>query len=743
MRILGPTLLMAAILLVPTTAAQGFEYLPCAAASNTSQGDARVFCEPLDATHFIQFDHFLGGIAFLEEQWPDFIDVRSIGESVEGRSILFVEVTNENSPVPRDEKLQIGYSASIHANEPAGREGMLRVVEDLVRGIGPHGTELRPYLDDIIVNVWFPNPDSWATGDYFSSSGVAAAHECNRGPVPLIGGPSIGMCSGFDRENALGVDLNREFPNPGLIHKDHTPMSEPESQAVVRELRFSGNHSNLVAGVDLHGMINSANMIRSIIPNQDYDFRRMVLAVDMLRTTEDRVNNDPAFSEWSGMDALLDQAGIIVDEATAPAGCVQDPSGGFVGSGCLSASSDAHDKPMQWGARWDMIGYTDTGFTSDYLMLSPRSPTGGMGAVGTITEFAYSHVIPDNKYVAKLTDMHVAGVRQIVRTQMEMVGRLDTPVLAGTGPVGYAFTEALTVSSQNDPSPYEVGVQFDRNDPATWFDFDQVDYEVSNLNFWRDLDRFSSDDIRPVDVDSGAALNLDRFDHFVLTDTVHEHMTDRQLDEVLSWVESGGHLLVTDASLTVLADAGLVESSTALDVYLGHADVVDWDHPLMADVTWDARVTGEGPAIGIHVGGPYPNYVAAGLPEGAQIVGTTQGEASVGRIPHGDGSIDFFGAMLPQPRPVHGDNEDHRYGLADYSVSAFTYWLIMNSLGGEIAWEPLDRPFVPYYSYDPLYGDAAAGSSPGNDSQGTPGLAPVAIIAAIGAAVAVARVRRN
>lgn len=709
------SLLFALLMVTPLAAAQG---VPADAVCATNQatslvvGEERYFCEALDSLGFVQFDQFVDGLKYLDEAYPDFIELKVIGESLGGLPLYFVEVTNEQSDVPREQKLQLGYSASIHANEAAGREGMTRMIEDLVAGIGPHGAELKPLLDHQIVNVWFPNPDSWASGDYFDSDSIAGLHSPTEG-------------TGFARTNLAGVDLNREFPNPGLIHKDHTPMSEPESQAVVKELRFSGDHSNLVAGVDLHGMINSENMIRSIIPNQDYDFRRMVLAVDMLRTTEDRVNTDPAFAEWSTGASLTD----LIGETTGEDPVVGTPLGGV-----------GLEDPMEWGARWDMIGYTDTGFTSDYLMLSPRSPTGGMGAVGTITEFAYSHMVPDNKYVAKLTDMHVAGVRQIVRTQMEMVGRLDTPVLAGTGPVAY-LDDGTVVSSQADPHAYEAEQAFDIEDESTWFDFDQVDYEVSNMAFWEDLGRFSSDPIVPLPTATFTIDALDGYDHLVLTNQVLDALTEEQVIAIADWVEAGGHVLLTDASLGFLDRAGIGPGATQIGTYLGYSDVQDWDHALIEDVDWGARVTGEGPAIGMPVGGPYPQWVLESDP-GGDVVGTTQGSPSLGRLAHGEGSIDYLGGALPVPQQINGTNMDHRYGLADYSVSAFTYWIVMNSLGGHIDWQPIDSPFIPYYDFDPLYGDATPEPEDHDgEEQDTPGVAALAALALVAVAAWVARRR--
>lgn len=751
--------------------------------------ESRIFCEPLDSVGFVQFDQFLAGVQMLATQYPDYVEVIQIGTSVEGRPILFVEVTNEASATPRAEKLQLGYSASIHANEAAGREGMTRVIEDLAAGRGPYGAELKPLLDDMILNVWFPNPDNWAAGDFFSSDGILGVHD-----------PSSG--TGFARENANGFDLNRQFPNPGWILPEHEPMSQPEARAVVSELRYSGNHSNLAAGADLHGMLNSQNMVRSIIPNQDYDFRRMVLVVDQLREMQTRIDNNPSFAEWNAaaqagktFEEAIGEVPVVCAPAPDPVGeqcvdgaCVPNP---LLGEVCANGPTDVIDSPFLWGARWDQIGYTDTGFTSDYMTLSPRSPTGGMGAVGQIVEFAYSHMVPDNKYVAKLTDMHVAGVREIVRTQMEQALRLDSPVLAGTGPVGYVWAPDY-VTSTDDPNAYGWDAKnqtwtkpdFDLDSEEGRFDFRQVPYNVSNLHFWRDLGRFSNDPFTPVQPGAISRATLDTLDHLTVTDQAVDALSEQDVATIEGWVKDGGHLLLTDSAVRFFDYAGLAESAK-LCVYLGHTDLATRDHALVNGVDWNARVTGEGPAIGFAIPNEYPQWgltpgsVAA---LGGDLVGTTgtpnvglqggtarlaeaylhgdhahgpSGETAVaapnteacssdydgqveslGRVPLGQGSIDFLGAALPRPTQAY----DHRYGLADYSVSALTYWIVMNSLGGHVEYQPIDEPFVPTYDFDPLYG-AAAQPATADTGKDTPGLGLVVLLAALAAALAVARRR--
>lgn len=719
--------------------------------------ESRYFCEPMDSTFFVQFDQFLDGLEDLQAAYPDYIEVKTIGQSVRGLPIKFIEVTNEKSTVPRVERLQLGYSASIHANEPAGREGMVRVVEDIAGGKGPYGAELKPLLDRLILNVWFPNPDSWAQGDYLSGDPT---------------GPATGILDGsqsvtYVRANANGFDLNRQFPNPGWILPEHEPMSQPEVRPVVEELRYSGNHTNMVAAADLHGMLQSPNMIRSIIPNQDYDFRRMVLVVEQLRQMQERVEGNPAFAEWNALAAagasFEDAIGVVPDDCAVAPGIPNDV--------CIPRPGAPIDRPFLWGARWDQIGYTDTGFTSDYLTLSPRSPTGGMGAVGQIVEFAYSHDVPNNKYVAKLVDMHVAGVREIVRTQMEQAFRLDSPQLAGTGTVGYAWVDDM-VSSDNDPMAYGWNAatgtydkpEFNKDDPAAKFDFRQVEYSVSNLNFWRDLGRYSADPFLPVDAIGITAADLQPLAHFAITDQAVDGLGVDGAAAVKAWVEQGGHLVLTDGALRFLDMAGVTAGGVLSQcVYIGHSDLEDRAHPLLAGVDWNARVTGEASATGFGATeNASRNYPAWGVTPAAfaaakgQAVGTTVGSdpeeksrsctpsppqrlVSIGRIPLGSGSIDFIGSALPRPTQAY----DHRYGLADYSVSALVYWVVMNSLGGHIEMAPLSEPFIPSYDFDPVNQPATEpGAEP--EAQGkksTSALGLIALVAALGVALVVSRRR--
>ncbi len=740
---------------------------PSVTAQNPVYGvDDRVFPEPMEATSFLQWPDFIAGIETLESEHAQYMDVRIIGESLEGRPIYFIELTNEESEKSREEKLQIGYSASIHANEAAGREGMVRVIEDLVSGTGELGDK-RSALDDVIVNIWFPNPDSWASGDWFTVD-----------PERIFEGPP-----GYYRENAAGLDLNRQFPNPGTKMERHTPMSEPESRSVVQELRYSGRHDNLVAGTDLHGMINSPNMMRAIIPNQDMDFHRMMHAIRFLNDLEDRVDNNAHFAEWKVLAEALcmvpveepdvpeppeegsgahghehadeDPLADLSPEARAQLDLIDDGDGvwtmeeaqaaeGILCGNIVDGATGGvgHDKPFLWGARWDQIGYTDSGFTSDYLMLSPRSPTGGMGAVGTITEFAYSHMVPNNHYVPKLNDMHVAGVRETVATQIEYTLLLEQPRLTGTGPVLYVENPER-VTSETDPNPYESenGKPFNLEDESTWFDFNQVQHDVANTDFWADLAAFSDD---AVDNAVGEDVTLELlagYDHLVITD---ETIGSVNASLVRDWVEGGGNLIVTDAALGFFDDAGLTSGAAFMEThYLGHSDLVEEEHPLLRDVVWNARQTGEAIPIGYEMN-EYPQWhldadKAGGLD--LDLAGTTGGDPSLGTVKLGDGQVHFIGGALPQPT----QQNDHRYGLAPYALTALSYYVFVNALGGDVDWQPRDEPFVPEYPADPLYGTQTHEEEPEPDTEesGGPGLAFAFVMFALLGAAGVALRRRG
>ena len=189
----------------------------------------RIFAEPETSVSFVQHDNgeYSGGIKALEKEFPRWVKVRKfsqvLGKDVKSagdRDIWMIEITDFDAP--ERGKTPVAVSLSAHGPERAGLEGGVRYAEDLARWAEANedrmlrnGTEkdsveipVRRALKDVHLYLSNINPDGWGQGD-IANGGV------------------------YQRGNANGVDLNREFPTKGWTKVSYTPMSEPESKSWV------------------------------------------------------------------------------------------------------------------------------------------------------------------------------------------------------------------------------------------------------------------------------------------------------------------------------------------------------------------------------------------------------------------------------------------------------------------------------------------------------------------------------
>jgi carboxypeptidase D len=123
----------------------------------------------------------------------------SIGQSVQGRDIWFLKIT-DNPDAPEDEP-ELRYSAAIHGDEVVGSEMTLRLAE-LLTGRYDSDPELAALVDRM--EIWLcpvHNPDGYVA---------------------------------VERSNAHGRDLNRSFPDRFSDPLDSPDGREPETQATMR-----------------------------------------------------------------------------------------------------------------------------------------------------------------------------------------------------------------------------------------------------------------------------------------------------------------------------------------------------------------------------------------------------------------------------------------------------------------------------------------------------------------------------
>jgi len=219
----------------------------CTAAADPARAacGGRVIAEPEASASYLQhgleFEPVLRAIERLAPGHVEMFDAAALApaagatRSVGNRPLWVVRVTDEAVTTP---KTQVAATLSIHGDEPAGREGGLRFLEDLAHwAVDEPGHPLQAGDATIAVGDWLrahelwmsvPNPDGWASGDHTT-------------PFPR-----------FIRENGNFADLNRQFPTCGW--RTWPAMQEPEARlwgAVLAGL------PRLAVHLDVHGETES------------------------------------------------------------------------------------------------------------------------------------------------------------------------------------------------------------------------------------------------------------------------------------------------------------------------------------------------------------------------------------------------------------------------------------------------------------------------------------------------------
>jgi murein tripeptide amidase MpaA len=187
----------------------------------------RVFPEIEDSTTYTLFTtEFQPAIRYLEQRYPDRLDVSVYGQSVEGRNLYSVELTNERSRVPYKARRKVVLDISLHASERSPLEGTVRFLEDMARTEDPQLVDL---LDTTVAVFTFPNPDGWI-----------------RRMETL---EPFGLRSGT-RANANGFDLNRQWPSIGYVRSAWRTMTQPE--VIATKDLYESRHADAGWGHSVH-----------------------------------------------------------------------------------------------------------------------------------------------------------------------------------------------------------------------------------------------------------------------------------------------------------------------------------------------------------------------------------------------------------------------------------------------------------------------------------------------------------
>ena len=605
--------------------------------------DGRVFPEPQVSATFLTFSDFQCGIGVLEDLNPDRIDVEILGRSASDHPIYNVKVTNE--AIPEADKRHLFILNSIHGNEPAGREGAARVIEDMVDARFMATEDfIKQTMDRFVVHFTFGNPDGWVNGDFHGHNDA-----------------------GFTttRANNGGRDLNRNFPVQGFLRAANGTLDQTEGRGINELfLRHADTEHDVddpanrgwYLGTDNHGQGAKPVAASGLQIVGQFDFQKS----ERLAHFADGI--EAAMAEYGVLDVLQQ----------------------------LNELTDGAVRPYEWGTLYDILGYSASGSGIDYY-----NTPGVVDGTGFATEMTASNN-PYNfaSHPHLLNQMWVDSVRAINYTMMRDAVDPPSYTFPVGGKVAYVFDPAIVTDSDANgfgPGNATIPGNFTGDDPAVDPDFEFERYSVSRMKFFEDLNKYSSEPLealRVPDVLEDPSV-LDAFDSIVLADNDMPEGSDRSswVASLKGFVEGGGNLIVTDAAAGVVAD--VVDGIEPADITMQKSNVgfvdfpEDRSHPLNEGLRGVASQTYDVIPIGLpDGGGQAPNWrvnTNAWTSAGGTSTGTMGGQTAYGELTLGEGRIRFLGALLPQP----SEEFFHPYGLQNYAVTYTGYTLLQNML----AWD--------------------------------------------------------
>uniref|UniRef100_A0A7G3A8P8 Putative carboxypeptidase d n=1 Tax=Lutzomyia longipalpis TaxID=7200 RepID=A0A7G3A8P8_LUTLO len=191
---------------------------------------------PLENEKFLTEPHYHSTneiedlFAHLQKQFPTMAKVHSIGKSVEGRELTVLEI---NKNVRKRSLLtpMFKYVANMHGDETVGRQMLIYLAQYLLTnyGVVPEVTKLVDQTDIFLMPSL--NPDGFER----SKEGSCESPE-----------------NYFGRNNAAGVDLNRDFPDrfdSSLMRHFRAMTRQPETVAMMTWIF----NSPFVLSANLHG----------------------------------------------------------------------------------------------------------------------------------------------------------------------------------------------------------------------------------------------------------------------------------------------------------------------------------------------------------------------------------------------------------------------------------------------------------------------------------------------------------
>lgn len=160
--------------------------------------------EAMTFTKYPTYAQYDSMMHFFAESYPEICKIDTIGYSIQGRLILAVKIS-DNVSSDEDEPAFF-YSGTIHGDELCGYVISLRLIDFILSNYGSN-IEIDRIVNDL--EIWI-NPLSNPDGTFYPDNDNSVA--------------------GSRRGNMSGLDLNRNYPDPGYREANDTSGIQPENQ---------------------------------------------------------------------------------------------------------------------------------------------------------------------------------------------------------------------------------------------------------------------------------------------------------------------------------------------------------------------------------------------------------------------------------------------------------------------------------------------------------------------------------
>lgn len=160
-------------------------------------------------THYPGYDAYVGRMYAWADSFPELCRIIKVGESVQGRDILFARITAPGNADNAEKGIPaFMYSSTMHGNELSGYVMMLKLIDYLLDEYGTD-EQVTWLLDS--TDIWI-NPLANPDGTYFG------------------GNHSVAEATRF---NANHIDLNRNFPDVDGTGEPDGNSLQDENQAMI------------------------------------------------------------------------------------------------------------------------------------------------------------------------------------------------------------------------------------------------------------------------------------------------------------------------------------------------------------------------------------------------------------------------------------------------------------------------------------------------------------------------------